>query len=286
MNDALSAAAQGSSGMSRAGLESVIASEPTLDVVGPTYVVVPRSPGPLVHLRRNGPSGDDDIDVAMDELFGDITDEQPGRFDIALLVIGLALIVWWWASASTGPGLVLGSISIVLGLALPARNVIRGANRRWIGAQHRRTMARGYPLDVSDRNVARLVAAYERVLKQVPASRSGQAAESLEIAHSALIEVASLLGRSRPTAKAEIDYVKKRAQAVGALAAALRDSESTRTKARLHEALQDTEERERWKSAVAEAREQLDASSGLGSLAQLEALTGRIRAEAGHGGSA
>ena len=260
--------------------------EPGVDVAGadvgaPVYVVVPRKPGPVQHLHTGAGGDGDDIDAAMDELFGDITDEEPGRFDIALLVVGAASIAWWALSGLTGPGLLLGGIAIVLGLALPARNALRVVNRRWTGAKDRRRLGRGYPLEVGDRAVAELVRSYERLLALRGDSEDLAADEVVLPAHQALVEVASLLESRRPTAAAEVDYVRRRARAIRSLATSLRAASSRKERARLREALEDSATRARWATAVAQAREQLDASTGLGSLAQLDALRQRIDVEAG-----
>ncbi len=272
--------------MSRAGPDT---EEFALDAVQPVadpprFVIVPREPGPLQWLRdRQREGGDDDIDAAMDELFGDITNEQPGRFDIALLVIGAALIGWWVISGASGPGLVLGAISIVLGLALPARNALRAANRRWTRAQDRRRMRTGYPLDAGDQAIGALVGAYEGILKTVGRQDARFGDEALGAAHRALVAVASLLETRRPTAPAELDYVKQRATAVKRLGASLKAASSRREREELRSALNDREARERWSSAVAAARAQLEASTGLGSLAEIDALRERIDLETGRG---
>lgn len=251
------------------------------ETAAPRYVVVPLSPGPLTHLHTGAGGDGDEIDAALDELFGDIADEQPGRFDLALLAVGVASIAWWLVSGSTGPGLVLGGIALVLGLALPARNVLRVVNRRWTRARDRRQLRRGHPLEIGTPAVASLVRAYEQVVALRRTAGDEATDEALGPAHQALVEVASLLGPNRPTAKAEIDYVQKRGRAVRAVAASLKRASSKRNQARLAEALEDLESRERWVTAVAEAREQLDAATGLGSLEQLDALSRRIDVEAG-----
>jgi hypothetical protein len=266
---------------SSAGEPGVRASGAEVDA--PCFVVVPRAPGQIQHLHTGTGGDGDDIDAAMDELFGDITDEQPGRFDVALVVIGVGLIAWWAILGSTGPGLVFGGIAIVLGLALPSRNALRRANRRWTGVKDRRQLRRGHPLDVNDKDVADLVKAYERVVVLSDKANGLEPAEVLGPAHQAVVEVASLLGTRRPGPPAEIDYVRKRTRALRGVAASLRAASSARARARQREDLQDEQAREQWAASVAEAREQLEASTGLGALAELEALRGRIRVEAGDG---
>lgn len=265
------------------GSEAAIGAKPAAS----RFVVVPRTPGPLRYLRRTKRADDDDIDAAIDELFGDITNEEPGRFDLALLLIGVGLIAWWATSAATGPGLVLGVISIVLGLAIPTRNAIRVANRRWTRMKDGRVMRQGYPLDAGDPNVARLVDAYEHVVRLADRQLLPQWEEALGAAHRAVVETASLLGTSRPSAGPDTEYVRKRARAIRALTKALKASlaSADRDRDARDDARDDDEaaSRERWTSAVAEARDQLEAQTGLGALSELDALTKRIDTEADRG---
>jgi hypothetical protein len=70
------------------------------------------------------------------------------------------------------------------------------------------------PLDVSDPDVSALVDAYE-------AFWSGPAldAAAITVAHTALLETASLLRCAPPAGPAEQEYVRRRRRAVAALAA-------------------------------------------------------------------
>ena len=64
-------------------------------------IIVPREPGPM--LRPRSPTRpDDELDELIDEMFGETTDEQPGRLDLVLLAGGIALAIWGVVSASLG----------------------------------------------------------------------------------------------------------------------------------------------------------------------------------------
>jgi hypothetical protein len=88
-------------------------------------VVVPRTPGPLRVLDDAGAAKGDELDVMIDEVFGPSTDEGPGLFDVVLVVGGLALVAWSWLSGGAGPWFIIGITAIVLGIALPARSIVR-----------------------------------------------------------------------------------------------------------------------------------------------------------------
>ena len=61
-------------------------------------VIVPRGPGPILRLK-SPTRPDDELDELIDEMFGETTDEQPGRLDIVLLDGGIALAIWGVVSA-------------------------------------------------------------------------------------------------------------------------------------------------------------------------------------------
>jgi len=74
---------------------------------------------------------------------------------------------------------------------------------------------RGVPVDTSDRDVAALVDGYESFWAGVP--RDGL---SHTVAHTALLEAASLLRGGPPVGPAEREYVRRHRQVIAALAAA------------------------------------------------------------------
>jgi hypothetical protein len=103
---------------------------------------------------------------------------------------------------------------------------------------------------------------------------------AVEAAHLAVIEVASLLGGGRPMADAEVDYVRKRTQAIGRLTLRLQRVQRQRVEARLDAAIHRTSADRERATAVTEARVELESSTGLGSLDRLEAIGSTIEREA------
>lgn len=74
---------------------------------------------------------------------------------------------------------------------------------------------RGVPLDVSDPDVGALADAYESFWAGAPLDGA-----AVTVAHTALLEVASLLRCGPPAGPAEQEYVRRRRLAVAALTAA------------------------------------------------------------------
>src|SRR5262249_1950266 len=88
------------------------------------FVLVPRSPGPVIDL--DGPERvPDEIDELIDELFGPDPGDRPGRTDVMLLVIGLALLLsgLFWVHSTSAT--VIGALLVFLGLVLPGRSMWR-----------------------------------------------------------------------------------------------------------------------------------------------------------------
>lgn len=73
----------------------------------------------------------------------------------------------------------------------------------------------GVPIDISHPDVAALVDAYEAFWANSPLDSA-----AITVAHTALLEVASLLRCGPPAGPAEREYVRRRTRAVAALAAA------------------------------------------------------------------
>jgi hypothetical protein len=243
-------------------------------------VVVPRDPGPLRDVADQ--RGGDDLDLVIDELFGETTDEGPGLFDVALLVGGVGLVVWSIATDAQGLAFPLGVLLAVLGLALPARSVVRAGQRRTQERATRRALRRGYALDVSDPLTSALATAYILVVTRLAEQPERTARPILEAAHQAMVEVATLLDGRPPTAPAEIAYVERRCRAIRETAAEL--ALVARRRAR-HGSTVDAEEaaiRTNRADALARAREELAEGSGIGSIDQLEAVRSQLREERTH----
>lgn len=73
----------------------------------------------------------------------------------------------------------------------------------------------GVPIDVSDPDVGALVDAYEAFWSAVPSDGA-----AIIVAHTALLEAASLLRCASPAGPAELEYVRRRRRAITALAGA------------------------------------------------------------------
>lgn len=69
----------------------------------------------------------------------------------------------------------------------------------------------GVPIDVSDADVAALVDAYEDLWTRVPLDEA-----AITVAHTAVLETASLLRCAAPAGPAELEYVRRRRRAIAA----------------------------------------------------------------------
>ena len=72
----------------------------------------------------------------------------------------------------------------------------------------------GVPIDVSDADVGALVEAYETIWATMPLDGA-----AITVAHTALLETASLLRCAAPAGPAEREYVRRRRRAIAALMA-------------------------------------------------------------------
>jgi hypothetical protein len=240
-------------------------------------VVVPRHPGPLRDVADRAPG--DDLDLAIEELFGETTDEGPGLFDVALLVTGLGLVAWSIATDARGLPFPLGVLLTILGLALPARSVVRAGQRRSRERTVRRALRGGYALDISDPLTSSLAAAYASLVGRLDEQPERTARPTLEAAHLAMVEVATLLDGGRPTGPAEIAYVERRRKA-------LRDTAAELIRVARHGAVlgstldaQALAARTDRAEALARARDELADQSGIGSIGELDAIRAQLRRE-------
>jgi hypothetical protein len=250
--------------------------EPDPLVAGARYVVVPPTPGPLRDLSR-GERSRDELDDMIDDLFGTTTPERPGAFDVVLVAIGIALLGWGlWLG---GPDIArwAGLVAVVLGLALPARGVIRAYGRRRSAWLQRRRIGDGVLLDVSSRETADLADAYGRCLQAAGLPGVPLADEARSSAHQAMLEVASLLVGQPPVAAAQVAYVTKRTDALRELTAQLLLTHRGWLEVRARDAQAQVEEQREWAGAVARARDDLETSSDLGAVARLRTLSSQVR---------
>jgi hypothetical protein len=184
-------------------------------------VVVPAEPGPVRALpgrRRER----DDVDEVVDELLGVVDDRPPGPVDAALVAGGAGLAAWAGVAGGPSWALVGGGVLAVLGVALPATWAWRRMSEHRLRRRQGRALAGGLPLAVDGPEVQALLAAHDRVMRgaRSPRIRSG--------AHAAVIEVAALLGGAPAHDDASRTFVRDRAEAVTALAAALEAVPATR----------------------------------------------------------
>ena len=134
------------------------------DVDPSRHVLVPNRPGALVPLADQAPKrGRDDLDELIDDLLPDV-DEGPGVFDVALVVIGLALIGWTVLGSGPGWAVLVGLGAFALGVTLPARALVR----RFQSRSRRRHLAgqldQGTLLDVTTSEVSALTSAHAELL--------------------------------------------------------------------------------------------------------------------------
>jgi hypothetical protein len=247
---------------------------------GPSLLLVPRAPGPLLAVDSALARPRDDLDALIDDVFGEPVRERPGALDIILVVAGTALIVWTLLGASPLTA-VVGLVMLVLGLALPTRDALDGIRSRRIASRKAQARSRGMLLDVRHPSTRRLSDAYARLVVAATRPSVVQAHAALAAGYLAVTEVASLLDGDPPQVAAEVEYVDRRREAIERLAttleaAAERPAMEAASSARQASVMRAT--------LVAEARAELDAVGGLGSLEQLESLTTQLQREPVDGG--
>src|SRR4051794_30137058 len=188
----------------------------------PNRMLVPPAPARLVPIDQRPTRERDDLDELVDDLLGEPADVAPGRFDIALVAAGAAVLVWWLIAAQSAAILLLGIGLIVLGLVLPLRNLRRRFSQRAAARKQATLTARQQLLDASDPAVRDFTDAYGELVpaSELPGVTYG--AEALAAGYLAVTEVTSLLGGQSPVSQAQIDYIAKRTEAIRGLAQELR----------------------------------------------------------------
>jgi len=187
------------------------------DVDPSRHVLVPNRPGALVPLADQAPKrGRDDLDELIDDLLPDV-DEGPGVFDVALVVIGLALIGWTVLGSGPGWAVLVGLGAFALGVTLPARALVR----RFQSRSRRRHLAgqldQGTLLDVTTSEVSALTSAHAELLAITERMEAGLGSQVREAGHRAVAEVAAALAGQAPSSPADRAYVAARTDAVSAL---------------------------------------------------------------------
>ncbi|MFN0025870.1 MAG: hypothetical protein ACKV2O_01620 [Acidimicrobiales bacterium] len=227
-------------------------SEGTLAMDPNVVVVVPARPGPLVALSELQ-RGRDEIDVALDVLFGEPDDRGPGPVDALLFVGGAAGV----AAGQVGSLPVLvsvgGAAAMALGAILPLRSLWRRVESARRSRRLQVRLGDGVLLRTDHAHLKALVMAHEQLSDLARHLASEPKARVAAVAHSALREVASLLDGRLPQTQAELDYVSARTSALVELchvvgAPGVSDGEADR------------------RHAVVEARREVEEVSGRSSL--------------------
>ena len=221
--------------------------------------------------------------MLVDDVFGPSTDERPGAFDLILTGAG-AVVLAWALLTGADTWLVLVAISaMVLGMALPARSLVRRYRGVRAARRLRSAERRGYLLDVTSGSTAELLRAYEALVEAAALPGSVYSGRALDAAHLALVEVATLLDGASPAGPAQDAYVAKRTNAIVALTDQLARAQDRWRADQVASEAAEAARRQRWVAAVTVARDELQAEDRYGSLAQLERLTIRLTREAGDG---
>lgn len=192
------------------------------------WVVVPTRPGPLLRARSVDARQRDDLDELIDEVLPDV-EEDPGPFDLAMAVIGLALLITGLVSTKTWLVLV-GVVAIALGAILPARWVWRRSRSTRTARATDALAGLGTVLVISDPVVADLVATYDDLWSMAEFLTPSAIVAVQGAAHQAMAEVASLLDGSAPATDEERVYAVARCDAMRDLLDATTTAEPVESK--------------------------------------------------------
>jgi hypothetical protein len=222
------------------------------------WVIVPRKAGDRLVPFSDGVERDD-VDDLVDELLGEDTTKGASAGDVLLLVGGAGLI-GWGVAVEVAVLVVCGVVAMLLGAVLPLRSLWRRLHRKRSERLLARVGGESALLNVAASSTAELAAAYEQVVAH--AAPDDDAAR--QVAHLAVVEVATLLNARQPAGVAELEYVRRRGEALSQLAAVM----AARPVRAGNEQL------------IA-ARDELDALTGRGSLAQIDALVAQLGTDGG-----
>jgi hypothetical protein len=253
------------------------AAEPTGTHERRRMVIVPRRPALLREYEATPQRPRDELDDFIDELFGATTDEKPGRFDAALVVVGLVLAIWATILSGPAPALWLGIAAIVLGLALPVRAALRAYGWSRTGGLRRRILDGGLLLDASHPATVALIDAYAHLIQLSCLQGTGDPKRSVTAGHMAVVEVATQLDGQPPETPAKIRFVTIRSEAVEALTRQmLRSHDRWAAKTAVDPLVADEASVDQ---AVASRWESLNALTRTGALAEMEMLSAQLRRE-------
>jgi hypothetical protein len=229
-------------------------------------LLVPTRPGPLVDPDAAAEAKQpDEIDLAIDDMFGPDVEGGPGWLDAGLLAIGFGLILWSALSLHSPLVYVLGAAALALGTILPLRSIARGMRGRRTERRRAALTSGGLPLNLGHPETRELAAAYATLLAASELPDVPLAVEARSAAHGALVETAVLLDGREPGTPDEAAYVAKRVEAIRALVGAV---ERQSRLAELERAGEEDVERAARGLAGAELDEK-----GMSSLTELESLT-------------
>jgi hypothetical protein len=226
-----------------------------------TTVVVPARPGPVVSLAALDHDRDE-IDDALDDVFGAPDDGGAGALDAALLLVGAAAIIAGLASLAPTWVLVAGAAAFALGAILPLRSFWRRAATTRRAARLRTVVGDGVLLRTDHPAVGALVAAHERSTAAAVGVAAWRRVQVDAVAHAAVLEVATLLRGRSVVVTAEEAYVRARTQALDALTTALAEPVAA-----------DGDDRR----VLAEARAEVEQLAGGSAVLDAEALARELR---------
>ena len=232
----------------------------------PALVVVPRRPGPLIFPPTIERKDRDELDISLDEVFGEPIQQKPGPVDASLVVGGVGLIIIAEVLSGGGWLVWVGGLSVVLGLALPVRSLWRMAMRSRSTQRLASILKQGDPLNLTDATARRLAVAYTKMQQIADGGQEPAAADALEASAQALQEVAVLLKGRPPRGAAESEYVARRAIAVEGLARSLEQAHGS--------VASDGVAEDHIRDAAVEALTEFEKRTGMSSLDRISSIRG------------
>ena len=187
-----------------------------------SLVVVPVAPGPVTQLTELGPRRDD-LDDALDELFGEPDDRGPGAADAVLVIGGAVAVIAGQVMALPAAVTVLGFAAAGLGLILPVRSLWNRVVAARRDARIQAVTSQGILLRTDHPAIQQLLAAYTLVSSESERLRTTVHGRAVAIAHGAVVEAAALLDGHRLADPSEVAYIVARSEAIEKLAMALED---------------------------------------------------------------
>jgi len=183
-----------------------------------SMVVVPARPGPLIRLNKFD-QGPDEVGEILDELFGEPDDRGPGPADAVMILGGTGAVVASQIVELPGFVFIGGVISAGLGAALPIRSLWRRVGSAHHSRKLRGLIGDGTILRIDHTSTSQLYNAHRGLVGAASSMDPEPRRRVLDIAHAAVVEVASLLDGGIPGDPAEVRYVEARTKALTDLTA-------------------------------------------------------------------